>query len=118
MAKKDIVSVNDLSLIMDLFEGGAKLISVNYVSCTQSATVNDVKTARLSFMGKKKFDLEFGGVDCVHIVPIAMGSIMLSDIAVGKFGSMVFWADDSSFNVSEPDSSLSYVIARTLSVIC
>ena len=114
MIKKEIVKVDDFKQVFDLFADGAKLVSVQYTACNDESTINDVRSARLSFLGKRKFALEFIGVDCVHVVPITMGNIMLSDIALGQFGKMIFWADDSMFNVSEPDSSLSYVVAKGL----
>lgn len=100
--------------ILSLFKGGAKLISAHYTACTPESDKNNLRTAELHFLGRGEFSLKFTDVDCLHIAPIAMGNINVENVALGKFRNLIFWADDASFDITEPDTSLSYVIARGL----
>jgi len=117
MANKPILKFEDFNEVMKLFENGAKLCSVQYTACGVEASTNDVRTATLSFIGQTKFSLKFEGIDCLHIAPITMGNISVSDVALGKMGMLYFWSDDSSFDITEPDTSTSYVIARAITLI-
>lgn len=110
----EILNVNDLPKVLKEFDSGAKLVSVEYCGCTINSNVNDVKQAILKFKGTSEFCLKFTNVECLHIAPIAMGNISVTDVALGKFRNLFFWADDSSFNITEPDTSLSYCIAGGL----
>ena len=105
-----------MKIVADMFEGGAKLVSVSYVASGENSDVNDIKEAVFTFRGEKTFKIKFSNVDCVHIAPISMGSIYINDIAIGKFGNLFFWADDGYFNITEPDTSLTYAIAKGLSL--
>ena len=111
---KEIKNESELKIIADLFDGGAALVSATFSSKNRASMVNDVKTAVLEFEGQNNFSLMFTGVDCLHVVPIATGNIFVSDIAIGKMGKMFFWADDGFFNVTEPDTSLTYVFSEGL----
>lgn len=116
MAWKDIKKEDDLKSVAEMFEGGAKLVSVSYVAAGENSDVNDVREAIFTFRGEKTFKLKFSEVDCVHVAPISMGSIYINDIAIGKFGNLFFWADDGYFNITEPDTSLTYAIAKGISL--
>ena len=116
MKFKEITSVNELPSVMKLFEGGAKLLSLEYIACGKDSITNDVKDAILKFKGGTEFALRFAGVECLHIAPIAMGNIYVENISLGKFRNIYFWADDDTFNITEPDTSGSYCIASSLSV--
>ena len=117
MSNKQIMKFDDFNDVIGLFENGAKLISVQYTACNADSSTNDVRTATLSFVGKTKFSLKFEGIDCLHVVPITMGNVCVSDIAFGKMGMLYFWSDDSSFDITEPDTSTSYVVARAITLI-
>ncbi len=114
MKYTEIKNSNELATILDLFGDGAKLVSVSYKACSDSSDTNDIREAELTFKGKTTFALKFGEIDCLHVVPIATGSIYLKNVAVGTFGKIFFFADDEMFNLSEPDSSLTYVISKKL----
>lgn len=102
--------------VMSYFDNGAKLTRAEYVACTNDSNENDVMHARLFFIGEKKFSFEFEGVSCVHFVPIGIGDIYLKDISLGVMPGLIYWADSSSFNITNPDSSLTYVVAKKLFV--
>jgi len=111
---KSIKSDKDLETVFNLFDGGAKLVSINYVACDNNSETNNVRSAELRFIGKRAFVLKFIGIDCLHVAPISKGRIMVENVALGKFRNLYFWADDGSFNITMPDTSLSYVIASEL----
>ena len=117
MANKSILKFEDFNEVLKLFENGAKLCSVQYTACSAESNTNDVRTATLACVGQTKFSLKFEVVDCLHVVPITMGNICVSDVAFGKMGTLYFWSDDSSFDITEPDTSTSYVIARAITLI-
>ena len=114
MAWKEIKKENELSEILDLFEGGAKLIGLSYTACNESSEVNDVREAIFNFVGTKRFRLKFSQIDCVHIAPITTGNICVTDIAIGRMGNVFFWADDVYFDITSPDTSVTYAISRAL----
>ena len=114
MKYTEIKNTDGLTSVLDLFESGAKLVSVNYKACSDPSENNDIREAELLFKGKTNFSLNFAEVDCLHIVPIATGSIILKNVALGTFGKIFFFADDEMFDVTNPDTSLSYVISRKL----
>ena len=111
---KEIITDNDIGLIVSLFNDGAALVSVSYDACGENSCKNDVRTAVLCFSADKPFRLKFVGVNCLHIVPITTGSIAVKEVAAGRFGKLFFWADDAYFNVTEPDTSLTYAIAEKI----
>ena len=55
MKFKEITSVNELPSVMKLFEGGAKLLSLEYIACGKDSITNDVKDAILKFKGGTEF---------------------------------------------------------------
>ncbi len=112
----EIKSEKDFLKVIQLFEGGAKLIDAQYIACKKDSNNNDIRTIVLSFYGKQQFKLKFEEIDCVHLVPITMGSIYIDSIAVGKFRQLIFWSDYDGFDITSPDSSTSYVIGKKLIV--
>ncbi len=116
MNYKTIKNVNDLTPVFNLFENGAKLTGVTYTACSDNSNVNDLRVAELFFSGTTKFSLKFEEIDCLHVAPIFTGNISVSEVSLGIMSNRVFFADDSTFNITEPDTSLTYVIAKKLSI--
>ena len=116
MKSKEIKTDKDLNDVALLFSEGATLVSVNYTAKSDGATVNALRSATLEFSANVTFRLKFSGINCLHLAPIAVGSISVSEVSVGRIGKLFFWADDPFFNVTEPDTSLSYVIAESVFV--
>ena len=116
MAWKEIKNDAELGHAAALFEKGAALVSVTYTACNKNSAVNDVRTAILSFASDVPFRMKFEGINCLHVVPISTGSIAVKNVSLGKFGKFYFWADDAFFNVTMPDTSLTYIISEKVFV--
>ncbi len=114
MKIQEIKISDHLKSVLDLFEGGAKLVGVSYIACNESSDSNDIRKATLSFLGKQRFNLVFEQVECIHVAPIRSGSIYVESIALGQFRNLFFFADDDYFNITSPDTSLTYCIGGRL----
>ncbi len=89
-----------------MFEGGAKLSRAEFDGASACAVI--------TYEGKRKFSLKFENADCVHIAPIATGNPFVEEVTLGRFAGLFFFADGDDFDPTSPDTSLTYIIGKTL----